>query len=249
MNIYGLIGKSLKHSFSPGYFAHKFKVQDISNAEYKAFEIDDPTQLKDLIANTPNLKGLNVTIPYKESIIPYLDEVDELASFIKAVNTIKITDGKTKGYNTDIFGFGEALINRFLPRDFDEDALILGSGGVTKAVSYVLTELVISHKIISRSDKGDFTYEDLTPEMIEHHKLIINCTPLGMYPDVDSFPPIPYEGITKDHFVMDLVYNPEKTVFLEKAEQQGATIKNGMEMLTYQAEASWQIWNGKEGLV
>lgn len=242
MRKYGVFGKSLSHSFSPGYFAHKFKVQDITDARYAAYEVDNAVALKEK-ALQENLEGFNITIPYKKDIIPLLDEIDELTEVIGSVNTVKVTDGRLKGYNTDHIGFGESLIRQFLRHDFEGSALILGTGGVSSAISYVLTELIIPHKFVSSSGNGDLSYDDLTDLVIRDHELIVNCTPLGTYPDVNHSPDIPYEAIGNSHMAMDLIYNPEETKFLSACKKQGAKIKNGMEMLTIQAEASWMIWN------
>ncbi len=242
MRKFGVFGKSLSHSFSPGYFEHKFKLQNITDAAYEAYEVPDAQALKEK-ALAENLLGFNITIPYKKDIIPLLDEIDELTSAIGSVNTVKITDGKLKGYNTDHIGFGESLIRQFLRHDFEGNALILGTGGVSNAISYVLTELIIPHKFVSTSGNGDLSYDDLTDLVIREHELIINCTPLGTFPKVDEAPDIPYQAVTSNHMAMDLIYNPEETRFLTECKKQGARTKNGMEMLTIQAEASWMIWN------
>lgn len=240
MRQYGLVGKTLKHSFSEKYFSQKFRDQGIIDARYSNFELKDISEISTLLTDT-NIRGLNVTIPYKEAIIPYLDELDETATAIAAVNTVVVNKGKTKGYNTDLIGFGNAL-KKLIGRKKVEKALILGSGGASKAVQYVLTQKKIEFSIVSRSSDS-LTYEDLDKEIMRSRRLIINCTPLGTYPDIDAAPAIPYEHLTSKHLLFDLVYNPEKTLFLARGESVGASIINGYEMLVGQAEASWMIWN------
>jgi len=239
--IFGLIGKSIDHSFSPQYFKLKFTSEKILNVEYKLFPLDDIKEIKNLLNG--NVIGLNVTIPFKQSVIPFLDELDQLASEINAVNTIKVTGKKSKGYNTDIFGFEKSL-SRFLKTTKGIAALVLGSGGASKAVLYVLKKMKIKANLVSRS-KGDLSYEELSGDIISKHKLIINCTPLGMQPELDSYPKIPYEHLTEKHYLFDLIYNPEKTLFLEKGELRGSRIQNGYEMLCLQADQSWEIWNNE----
>lgn len=239
--LYGLIGFPLTHSFSPAYFKNKFEQEHI-NAEYRSFPISNVQQLNNLLEEYPNLKGLNVTIPYKEEVIPYLYELDPNAAAIKAVNCIHIVSGKTIGYNTDIIGFANSLSPLLLP--YMDKALILGSGGAAKAVRFVLDKLGIAHNTVSRSGKEQLlSYTDITDEIIETHPLIINTTPLGMHPNEDNYPEIPYYAMSEQHLVFDLVYNPTKTKFLQFGEQHGATIQNGLPMLQMQADASWQIWN------
>ncbi len=235
----GLIGYPLSHSFSPGYFAEKFKNLGITGSEYKAYSIDDVSKIKTVFES--GVTGLNVTIPYKEQVIPYLDSLSEEAKEIGAVNTIKIVDGKKIGHNTDVYGFQESLLGQ-LGDTKVEKALILGSGGAAKAVGFVLGRLGIDYQIVSRS-KSNLSYADLDSEIIKDHKLIINTTPLGMYPNIDSCPNIPYGALSEKHFLYDLVYNPEKTLFLINGESEGCSIKNGNDMLILQAEKSWEIWN------
>lgn len=238
---FGLIGKQLSHSFSAEYFLQKFNNEGIHNAIYKAYELQE-TELKDFLYSTECI-GLNVTIPYKESIIPFLDEMDEVAEKISSVNTIKVyRNGLKKGFNTDHLGFSKSLNNWNLPNL--SKAMILGNGGASKAIRFVLKNLGISITQVSRVTKqGCLTYEELKESHIQEHQLIINCTPLGMYPNIDSSPFIPYHAIGNEHFIYDLVYNPTSTQFMEKARLQGAQIKNGLEMLQIQAEESWKIWN------
>lgn len=239
---YGLIGYPLTHSFSPAYFKKKFAEKHIY-ALYEAYPLADISEFPDLLAANPKIAGLNVTIPYKEAIIPYLDELDPVAEAIGAVNCIAIKNGHKKGYNTDATGFEQSLIP--LLEAQHTVALILGNGGSSKAVAYALQQLGINYQLISRSRKKDgHTYADLSPTVIARHKLIINTTPLGMYPNTDAAPPIPYDSITKHHLLFDLIYNPEETKFLALGRSRGATVKNGFEMLKLQADASWDIWSG-----
>ncbi len=249
MKKFGLIGYPLTHSFSKKYFSNKFDKEGISNCKYELFPLERIEDLSLLLKQEPNLIGLNVTLPYKEQVLPYLNEIDDSAATIGAVNTIKIKNNQLAGFNTDTFGFEESL-NRFIAEnDLSgiENALILGSGGASKAVKYVLDRLNISYKLVSRNvKKGDFCYNDLNKSVLSSTQLIINTTPLGTFPNTDSFPDIPYEYLNSSHLLFDLVYNPEKTVFLKKGASRGAYIKNGLEMLVGQAEQSWKIWMKEE---
>ena len=246
MEKYGLIGYPLKHSFSKGYFNEKFASENI-DAEYVNFEIPSIELFKDVIDQNPNLKGLNVTIPYKEQVIPYLDDLSPDARKIGAINVIKIIHepkGKTKlvGYNSDIIGFVESIEPLLLPEH--KKALILGTGGASKAVFHGLQKLGIEAKFVSRTAKfGMFTYEELTKEIMEEYKVIVNCTPVGMFPHVDECPDIPYQYLTPEHLLYDLLYNPNTTLFMKKGEEEGAVTKNGLEMLLLQAFAAWEIWH------
>ncbi len=243
MNQYGLIGYPLTHSFSKKYFSDKFEAEGIENHDYHLFPIERIDDLPHLLSSFDNLKGLNVTIPYKEYVLDFLDEIDESAADIGAVNTIKIVDGKLKGYNTDVYGFEIALLNLLGDAKID-NALILGTGGAAKACAYVLGRLDIPFKYVSRTKKPDqFTYEELSKEVIENHHLIINTTPLGTYPKVETYPNIPYNNLSPEHYLYDLVYNPEEPEFLRRGKEQGASIKNGLEMLHLQAEKAWEIWS------
>jgi len=235
----GLIGYPLSHSFSPAFFAKKFKELNISDSEYLAYSIDDISKIEEIFDN--NVTGLNVTIPYKEQVIPYLDELSDEAYSIGAVNTIRITNGRRVGYNTDAFGF-EMSLKKLLGSRKVKRALILGTGGASKAIRYVLQKLNIEFTEVSRQEQY-LTYSELNDEIIQNNELIINTTPLGMYPNTDQCPDIPYSALTDKHFLYDLVYNPEKTLFLKTGEQQGSRIKNGYEMLVLQAEKAWEIWN------
>lgn len=240
MRRYGLIGYPLSHSFSPGYFAAKFKRENISDTRYDAYPLEDISMVTDLIDS--GIAGLNVTIPYKEKIIPYLHHLSDDAAQIKAVNTVKIQDGIYTGYNTDVIGFRQSLEASIVDKH-PKKALVLGSGGACKAICFVLSKLDIEYKIVSR--RSAFNYENLSPEIIREHTLIVNTTPLGMYPRDKEAPDLPYQGIGSQHILFDLIYNPEKTLFLKYGEEQGATIQNGLEMLHLQAEASWHIWQNE----
>ena len=239
---FGLIGFPLGHSFSRRFFEEKFAREGLPEHSYSLFELPDIRDLPSLIGQKPGLRGLNVTIPHKQSIIPYLDKLDPVAEKIGAVNTVKIANALLTGYNTDWLGFRDSLMN-FLPPGFSGNALILGNGGSAQAVKAALNNLGITWKVVSRDPKqGDFTYANCSEKVIFQHSLIVNTTPLGMYPNLSAFPPIPYHALTPAHYLFDLIYNPEKTVFLKKGEDQGARIKSGLEMLHLQAEAAWQIW-------
>ena len=238
---FGLIGKSLTHSFSQKYFKEKF--QDLNlNHQYTLFEIKNIDEITSVF-KTKDLKGLNVTIPYKSSIISFLDEIDEKAEQIGAVNTVSFKKGIVKGYNTDYFGFKASLIP-FLPRKMTLKALVFGAGGASKAICRVLHDLKIQHRIISRKEKNDqLIYSDLNRNLLNEHLLLINTTPLGTHPDIQSAVEIPYQYISEHHYCFDLVYNPTETEFLKRAKLQSAHTKNGLEMLHLQAEKSWEIWN------
>ena len=242
MRQFGLIGFPLAHSFSKKYFTEKFEREGLKDCSYENFPLPSVQELKKILDDHKDLQGLNVTIPYKESVLQFLDDANELVRKTGACNCIKITGKKLTGYNTDVIGFEKSLQTMLQPSH--KNALILGTGGSAKAVEFVLKKLDISYKYVSRKPSvKQFSYEQLTSSVIEKHTLIINTTPLGMYPNVTQAAPIPYNAITKDHFLFDLIYNPEKTLFLQKGEQQGATIQNGYDMLVCQAEESWRIWN------
>lgn len=241
----GLIGYPLGHSFSKNYYLAKFEKENINNVHYDLYAIEHINQFPDLFNQNPEFKGFNVTIPHKQSVIPFLNQLSEEAAQMKAVNCITITyqDGKTilKGYNTDAFGFQKSLEPLLKPNH--NKALVLGNGGAAKSVFYSLAQLGIPYQVISRSkETGDLTYEDLTDEIISAYPLIINCSPVGTYPTIEACPNIPYDGITENHLLYDLIYNPEETLFLKKGKEKGATIKNGYEMLVLQAEKNWEIW-------
>ena len=246
MKQYGLIGKTLSHSFSKKYFEDKFRRENI-NAVYENFELNDISQVEGLFSIHSNLCGLNVTIPYKEQIIPYLDEVDEQAQKIGAVNTIYIdkATGKKKGYNTDYYGFKQSL-KPFLENQHQR-ALILGTGGASKAVAYVLNELGIITAFVSRTPTADnqLSYDDLNENLIQSFLLIVNTTPLGTFPNIDEKPAINYDAITANHLLYDLVYNPIETAFLKEGKKREALTINGEQMLQLQAEKAWEIWGNK----
>jgi shikimate dehydrogenase len=241
MKVYGLLGKTLQHSFSANFFSDYFVTENIV-AKYQNFELKTIEDIQSVFDLQP--AGLNVTIPYKESVIPFLDELDPIAEKIGAVNTI-VFDGDNKiGYNTDAFGFKQA-IKPFLNNQH-ERALIFGTGGAAKAVASVLKEIGVDVIFISRDPHGKnkhFNYSEVNLQMLNACKLMVNCTPVGTFPNSSDYLPLPYEGIGKDHLVIDLIYNPIKSMFLQKAESQGATIMNGEGMLKAQAMKSWSLWN------
>ncbi|WP_369048903.1 shikimate dehydrogenase [Tenacibaculum sp. UWU-22] len=244
-HLFALIGKNISYSFSREYFSKKFKNLSLHNYEYINFDIQEITELPEVIAAHKNqLKGMNVTIPYKLAIFKYLDKIDKKALKIGAVNTIKITKkGKLKGYNTDVYGFENSLKPLLEPQH--THALILGTGGASKAVAYALKKIGIKYKFVSRTPgkKHTISYNDLSQKTLIKYTLIINCTPLGTHPNTNQCPTIPYQFLTPQHFLYDLIYNPAETLFLKKGKLQGATIKNGLEMLELQAEKAWKIWN------
>jgi len=242
-NRFGLLGKNIGYSFSVGYFAEKFKSLNLEDYEYVNFDIQSIEEFPEIIKNNPNLKGMNVTIPYKEAVIPYLEKISKKAQRIGAVNTIKFTKkGKLKGYNSDFYGFKKSLKPLLEPHH--KKALILGTGGASKGVAFALEELGITYTFVSREATDEsIGYKLVNATTFDNHQIVINCTPLGTSPNVDAFPPIPYEYFTPKHIAHDLIYNPEETIFLRKAKKQGAQTKNGLEMLRYQAEKSWRIWN------
>lgn len=244
--IYGLIGYPLEHSFSKGFFNNKFESEGI-DAEYKNFEIKDVNDLKYVLRENPELCGLNVTLPHKMDVIPLLDEITDNARNIGAVNVIKFKRGRTgklllEGHNSDITGFKqsiEPLLNKT-----HQKALILGTGGASKAVFHGLKQLGLESVFVSRTPKeGCITYEEVTPDLLKEYTVIVNTTPLGMYPHVDTCPAIPYQALTSHHILYDLIYNPDETLFLKKGKASAAIVKNGLEMLLLQAFISWEIWN------
>ena len=249
MDKYGLIGFPLGHSFSISYFNEKFKSENI-DAEYVNFEIPTIETLPEILASNSELKGLNVTIPYKEKVISYLDDMSEEAREIGAVNVIRVTHkgGKTylKGFNSDVIGFTRSI--EPMLECIHKKALILGTGGASKAIDFGLRSLGLKTLFVSRSNekKGAISYDAVTPDIIREYNVIVNCTPLGMYPNVNSCPNIPYEAMDSNTILYDLIYNPDETLFMRKGAEHGATTKNGVEMLLLQAFASWEFWNGKE---
>lgn len=243
MKQYGLIGYPLSHSFSKKYFTQKFAEESI-DAKYELYPLSSIHQFEGLIQSTPNLQGLNVTIPYKKDVIQYLNNSTDAVKEMGACNCIKIEDGKLFGHNTDVVGFELALAELLKPTH--THALILGTGGAAAAVEYVLKKHSINYAFVSRNSPSKskaFTYEQIDEDVIKEHTLIINSTPLGMYPKVDECPPIPYQYLTPHHYLFDLIYNPAETLFMKRGAQNGAATKNGGEMLIIQAEESWKIWN------
>lgn len=239
---YGLIGRNISYSFSQKYFSKKFNKEGLNNCSYINFDLKEITDFSGIFKSDVNIKGLNITIPYKEAILPHLDKLNSKAKRIGAVNTIRITKkGKLKGYNTDEYGFRKSL-DPYL-KTHHKKALILGTGGASKAIAFALKKLQIQYQFVSRNTNGIYNYDSLTPEIIAAHNLIINCTPLGTFPNIEACPNIPYEAITDQHLLYDLIYNPEETTFLKKGKTQGATTVNGLRMLELQAEKAWRIWN------
>ncbi len=249
MDKYGLIGYPLGHSFSVSYFNQKFADEHI-DAVYENFEIPTIDSLPEVLDSNPELKGLNVTIPYKEKVIPFLDSITPEARAIGAVNVIRVTHtGKKqvtlKGYNTDAIGFTKS-IEPMLDTKWHKKALILGTGGASKAVNYGLRSLGLETLFVSRYERpGTIQYDRITPDIIREYNVIVNCTPVGMYPKTDACPPLPYEAMDNHTILYDLIYNPDTTLFMKKGEERGANVKNGLEMLLLQAFASWEFWNGK----
>ena len=242
MKNFGLLGKNIDYSFSRGYFKDKFETNKL-DCTYNNFDLDKIEDFESLKTSETQLSGLNVTIPYKQVVIPYLDAIDSEAQEIGAVNTIKIENGKLTGYNTDYFGFENSLKPHL--KSHHKKALILGTGGASKAVAFALKKMDIHFEYVSRtaSSTVKYTYESLAAEGIEDYQIIINCTPLGTFPDITKCPAIPYEQITSDYLLFDLIYNPEETLFLKNGKAKNASTLNGLEMLRLQAEKSWEIWN------
>lgn len=241
MDKYGIIGNPLGHSFSKGFFTEKF-AREGTDAQYINFQIPDINRFPEILKENPELRGLNVTLPYKSDIIPFLDELSEEARKIGAVNVVQIRNGHLKGFNSDIIGFTESI--KPLLKPHHRKALILGTGGASKAIRVGLTRLGLEWKYVSRTAReGMITYNDITPETLREYEVIVNCSPVGMYPKVNECPAIPYEFLTSDNLLYDLVYNPEETLFMQRGAEHGAVVKNGLEMLHLQAIASWNFWN------
>lgn len=242
--LFGLLGKNISYSFSRGYFTKKFEKLNLKKYKYVNFDLQKIEDFSGIIEQHQDLKGINVTIPYKQDVIPFLDKLDKTAEEIGAVNTIKFTKrGNLKGYNSDVVGFENSIIP--LLKEHHKKALILGTGGASKAIAYAFKKNKISYKFVSRNPNGkkEVSYDRLTQKVMEKHTIIVNATPLGTFPDIEKYPNIPYQFITKNHILYDLIYNPEVTAFLSKGVENGAVIKNGFEMLELQAEESWRIWN------
>lgn len=246
MNLYGLIGYPLTHSFSKKYFTQKFEKESIANSAYELFEMKDIADFPLLITQQPNLKGLNVTIPHKRNVIPFLNRLDQSAQKVGAVNVIKVTEGgQLTGYNSDYYGFKQSL-EEWLPTNRlpELKALVLGNGGACQAVKAALSDMRIPYVVVSRQQSEEtLGYDQLDTALFSEYQLIINTTPLGTFPDVGNCPPLPYELITSSHFLYDLVYNPPQTLFLEKGINAKAQVHNGLQMLQLQAEKAWEIWN------
>lgn len=240
---FGLLGRNINYSFSKGYFTDKFNNENFEGCSYENFDIPEINFFTELVKNNPDLKGLNVTIPYKEAVIPFLDKLSKKAVEIGAVNTIKFTKkGKLKGYNTDYYGFKKSL--KPLLKPHHKKALILGTGGASKGVAFALDELGILYTFVSRETKENaIDYGRINATTFDNYQIIINSTPVGTSPNTEAFPLIPYEFFTEKHIAYDLIYNPAETQFLKKAKEQGAQIKNGLDMLIFQAEKAWKVWN------
>lgn len=234
---FGLLGKNISYSFSKKYFEEKFKKLFLQNHNYNFFDVQDLNNINDLF-NTKELKGFNVTIPYKEAIIPFLDELSEEAEKIGAVNCVKLIDNKKIGFNTDAFGFEKSLLIHKKP--YHTKALILGDGGAAKAVKFILEKHNIAHKTVSR--KSELNFENLTSDLVSEHLLIIQCTPVGTFPNIEDCVSFPFEALSNQHYIIDLIYNPTETTFIKKARNQGAMTLNGYYMLEQQAEKAWSIW-------
>ena len=248
MDKYGIIGHPLGHSFSKNYFNEKFHDEGI-DAEYINFDIQNIGNLPEVLATNPELKGLNVTIPYKEKVLSYLDYISVEARAIGAVNVIRVehkgNNVLLKGYNSDVIGFTRSI--EPILEKFHRKALVLGTGGASKAVSYGLRSLGLETVLVSRFERpGTIQYKDITPDVVREYKVIVNCTPCGMYPNYEECPKLPYEALDSHNLLYDLIYNPDETLFMKKGREQGALTKNGIEMLLLQAFASWDFWNGKE---
>lgn len=248
MDKYGIIGHPLGHSFSKNYFNEKFHDEGI-DAEYINFDIQNIGNLPEVLATNPELKGLNVTIPYKEKVLSYLDYISVEARAIGAVNVIRVehkgNNVLLKGYNSDVIGFTRSI--EPILEKFHRKALVLGTGGASKAVSYGLRSLGLETVLVSRFERpGTIQYKDITPDVVREYKVIANCTPCGMYPNYEECPELPYEALDSHNLLYDLIYNPDETLFMKKGREQGALTKNGIEMLLLQAFASWDFWNGKE---
>lgn len=247
MHKLGLLGKNISYSFSRSYFKEKFEKENINNVSYENFDIENISLFPSIIKNTKGIKGLNVTIPYKQDVMPYLDKINKKAKAIGAVNTIRVTKkGKLVGYNTDCYGFKKSIAPYLKPHH--KRALILGTGGASKAVVFTLEKLNIECYYVSRTaSKGiSFTYDSLTEDDVKQHNVIVNCTPLGTFPNVEDCPNIAYDAISANHVLFDLIYNPSETKFLKLGKKKNATIVNGSKMLELQAEKAWKIWDLKQ---
>jgi shikimate dehydrogenase len=243
MKLYGLIGYPLGHSFSKQYFTEKFEREMIADCNFEIFPIESIDLFSSLLKNNPSLKGLSVTIPYKEQVLQFVDEISDEVKAIGATNSIKINEGKLTAYNTDIVGFEKSFVKLLKPHH--TKALVLGTGGAAKAVQYVLRKLKIDFLVVTRKKQNEqqITYEEIDEAVMKNYSVIINCSPVGMYPNENVAPAIPYQFISADHYLYDLVYKPAETLFLKNGKERGAVVENGYEMLLLQAEESWRIWN------
>lgn len=243
MRQFGLIGQSLSHSFSAKYFNDKFEKEGIPDARFDLFELKSIEELKSVLQKNPDLEGFSVTIPYKETIIPFLDDMGPIVKEIGACNCVKVKDGKLIGYNTDVEGFSQSILPLIERHQYS--AIVLGNGGASKAVVYALEHMSIDVQVIARNPKNESerSWDKLDAALMEQYKIIVNTTPLGMYPEINAAPDIPYPAMDRFYLAYDLIYNPEKTSFLQKSEDQCAEISNGLEMLQLQADAAWAIWN------
>lgn len=245
--LFGLLGKNISYSFSRGYFTEKFKKENRINCEYTNFDIPKIEDFSAIIKDNKNtISGINVTIPYKEKVLKYLDEIDIEAAEIGAINTIKILkNNKLKGFNTDVYGFENSL-KPFL-KNYHKKALILGTGGASKAVAYAFKKMNISYFFVSRNPENNtqISYQQLTEAILNSHHILVNCSPVGTFPNIEQSPDIPYQFLSEKHLLFDLIYNPSETAFLSEGKKRGATIKNGYQMLELQAEKSWEIWNSE----
>ncbi|MES2850509.1 MAG: shikimate dehydrogenase [Bacteroidota bacterium] len=243
MKLYGLIGYPLGHSFSKQYFTEKFEREKIADCSFEAFPIESINGFPSLLKNNPSLKGLSVTIPYKEQVLQFIDEISDEVKAIGATNSIKVSNGKLTAYNTDIVGFEKSFVKLLKPHH--TKALVLGTGGASKAVQFVLNKLKIDFLVVTRKKQNDnqITYEEIDEAVMKNYPVIINCSPVGMYPNDNIAPAIPYQFISADHYLYDLVYKPAETLFLKNGKERGAVLENGYEMLLLQAEESWRIWN------
>ncbi|AGC66815.1 shikimate dehydrogenase substrate binding subunit [Candidatus Uzinura diaspidicola str. ASNER] len=239
--LFGLIGKNISYSFSKQYFLNKFNKENITKTRYGIFDLAYINNFEHILRKYPNLQGVNITIPYKKEVIQYVNYLSDEAYAISAVNTIKIKENSLIGYNTDIFGFKKTFAKHLLSTH--KKALVLGNGGAAKAVIYVLKQLKVPYLIVSRNKKGDISYKEINEILLNQYKIIIHCTPIGTYPTTDQYPLIPYQFLTKDHYLYDLVYNPLESKFLKKGTESGAIVKNGLEMLYIQGELGWDLWN------
>lgn len=241
---FGLLGKNISYSFSKGYFTEKFKTLDLKDHSYVNFDVPKIEDIEAIVKNTEDLVGFNITIPYKEAIFPFLTEVDRKAQAIGAINVVKVQENGLKGYNTDVIGFERSIAPHLTKQH--QKALILGTGGASKAVAFALKSLGLSCQFVSRTaGENKWSYEQLNKDIMSEYTVIVNCTPLGTFPNIDDKPAIPYMHITKEHLVYDLIYNPETTSFMKHAQAKGATSLNGHQMLKLQAEAAWEIWNNQ----